>query len=97
MNRGFIGDLERFGHSCYNTVDATWPWPSSGTDFVVPIYQRYQSNPFEFLTTLADIAEGTGGWVAYGAERLMIEAAGGNLARVEGRGDMTSSTRPCTL
>ena len=43
------------------------------------MYNLYQVNPDGFLVSLASLAEEAGGWPAYGAERLMIEVAGGNL------------------
>jgi hypothetical protein len=72
-------DLERFGRSVYDPVENRWPWPSAWSDFIAPIYQLYQVNPDGFLVSLASLAEETGGWSAYGAERLMIEVAGGDL------------------
>ena len=71
-------ELERFGRSVYDPVENRWPWPSAATDLIVPMYQRYQAGPDQFLAALADIAETHGGWAAYGAERLMIEVAGNN-------------------
>jgi len=71
-------DLERFGRSEYDPVESRWPWPSSGVDFVVPMYERYQADPDGFMATLAHIADAAGGWAAYGAEKLMFEVAGGS-------------------
>jgi hypothetical protein len=72
-----VADLERFGKHMYDS--AADLWPSAWGDFVTPMYDRYRADHRAFLATLAEIAEERGGWVAYGAERLMIEIAGGNL------------------
>jgi len=80
--------LERFGRHVYDVVEKPWPWPSASEDFVLPMYRQYQANPDAFLTALADIADTYGGWTAYGAERLMIEVAGGNL---EAKNDLAHS------
>jgi len=71
-------DFERFGRSEYDPVENRWPWPSSTLDFVAPMYERYQADPDGFMATLANIADETGGWAAYGAEKLMFEIAGGS-------------------
>jgi hypothetical protein len=70
-------DLERFGKHMYDS--AADVWPSACEDFVAPMYERYRADQGAFLVALAEIAEEREGWVAYGAERLMIEIAGGNI------------------
>jgi hypothetical protein len=70
-------DLERFGRSEYDPTENRWPWPSSALEFLAPMYERYQADPDGFMATLARIADETGGWAAYGAEKLMFEVAGG--------------------
>lgn len=68
--------LARFGRHMYDPFDKASNWPAVWTDFVAPVYATYQANPDAFLADLADRAERTGGWVAYGAERLMHEVSG---------------------
>lgn len=72
-------DLERFGRHMYDQVERPWPWNSVAEDFLMPMYHCYEAEHDVFLLALADIAEDHGGWTAYGAERLMIDVAGGNL------------------
>jgi hypothetical protein len=43
------------------------------------MYQLYQANGDGFLTGLANVAVEHGGWIAYGAERMMVSVAGGDL------------------
>jgi hypothetical protein len=42
------------------------------------MYNRCRADRDAFLTSLSTLAEQYGGWAAYGAERLMIEVAGGS-------------------
>ena len=72
-------DLERFGRHMYDQVERPWPWQSVAEDFLIPMYHCYEAGHDVFLLALADIVGQYGGWAAYGAERLMIEVAGGNL------------------
>jgi hypothetical protein len=74
-----VARLERFGRHMYDVAENPSPWPSASEDFVLPIYRQYQADQDAFLTALADMAEEYQGWTAYGAERLMIDVAGGNL------------------
>lgn len=59
---------------------ARYPWPDAATALVVPMLQWQQAAPEAFLEHLAAIAREQGGWAAYGAERLMIDVAGGDLS-----------------
>jgi hypothetical protein len=75
----FAAELQRFGRFSYHYSDPAYAWPTSWPDFVGPNFRRYQASPGAFLATLADIAGQHGGWTALGAERLMIDVAGGDL------------------
>ncbi|MGH3158188.1 MAG: hypothetical protein ACRDNF_16650 [Streptosporangiaceae bacterium] len=70
-----IADLERFGQLMYHPGEERWRWSSSFHEFVLPMVERYKADPDGFLTALADLAEEHGGWVAYGAERIMMEVS----------------------
>jgi len=72
-----VADIERFGRHMYDPDES--PWPSVWADLVGPMYYAYRADQDIFLMTLAVVAEQYGGWVSYGAERLMIEVAGGDL------------------
>ncbi len=68
-----VTDIEQFGHHMYDPAEC--PWPSVWADLLDPMYQLYQADQDTFLMTLAAVAEQHGGWVSYGAERLMIDVA----------------------
>jgi hypothetical protein len=53
--RFLIGDLERLGRSCHNSVAAPWLWRAEG-QILLPMYQRHQGGA-AFLGTLAYLAE----------------------------------------
>jgi hypothetical protein len=72
-------DLERFGRHMYDLAGNPWPWRSAGQDFLLPMYYCYEASQDAFLAALADLAEEHRGWAAYGAERLMVDVAGGDL------------------
>jgi hypothetical protein len=67
-----VADLERFGWHMYDGT--AHEWPHAWLDFVGPVHDRYRDDKDALLAVLADIAERhVGGWVAYGAERLMSD------------------------
>jgi hypothetical protein len=69
-----VAELEAFGRFSDDPVNS----PSCG-DLEARMYWQYQRDTEVFLGALAIAAAEHGGWVAVGAERLMVSIAGGNL------------------
>jgi hypothetical protein len=67
-----VAELEEFGRFSYDPQGALLPG-----DLEPRMYGMYQADAETFLTALA--AADHGGWIAYGAERMMVSIAGGDL------------------
>jgi hypothetical protein len=74
LGAALAADLEAFGWFSYDPQGSPRPG-----DLEARMYALYQTDVEAFLTALAAAASGHGGWVAYGAERLMVSIAGGDL------------------
>jgi hypothetical protein len=69
-----VAELEAFGRFSYDPQGS----PPPG-DLEARMYQRYQADRESFLAALAAAASDHGGWIAYGAERMMVSIAGGDV------------------
>jgi|CZKT01.1.fsa_nt_gi hypothetical protein len=74
LGAALAADLEAFGRFSYDPQGSQPPG-----DLEARMYALYQTDVEAFLTALAAAASGHGGWVAYGAERMMVSIAGGDL------------------
>lgn len=74
LGAAMVAELEAFGRFRYDPQGS----PSAG-DLEARMYQLYQADAESFLAALAAAASDHGSWVAYGAERMMVSIAGGDL------------------
>jgi hypothetical protein len=74
LGAALAAELEAFGRFSYDPQAFLPPG-----DLQPRMYALYQTDSEAFFTALAAAASKYGGWVAYGAEHMMVSIAGGDL------------------